>query len=198
MNRIFTVGHSNTEYDEFLAKLTANSIETLVDVRSHPGSRRVLWANKASLAELQASYIWMPELGGPTDGDYSDPTNFPKHRIGRTRPEFAKMKKEDRPHVWWNQGLSDYERWMATDPVFSEGLSKLNSLAGSKRIAIMCAEALWWKCHRSMISDVWTARGGQVIHIMSPKNASEHPTGDALKERLDRYEYAKVLWTNPK
>lgn len=195
MHQIYTIGHSNITYEEFLAKLDGHSIERLIDVRSHPGSKTVPWTNRASLASaLGDRYLWMPELGGSTQGDYSDPKNFPKHRIGLTRPEFKHIAKKDRPNKWWNQGLADYDQWMATDSKFQQGLVTLDGHAKDRRVAIMCSEALWWKCHRSMISDVWAALGGSVMHIFTDTKAVSHPTGDDLKGRLDRYEHAQVLW----
>lgn len=197
MNPIYTIGHSNITQIEFADKLDTHGIELLIDVRSHPGSRTVPWTNKANLAvSLKERYLWMPELGGPTDGDYSDPLNFPKHRIGLTRPEFKKVPKKDRPNKWWNQGLADYDKWMGTDPRFKSSLEKLNELAGKQRIAIMCSEILWWKCHRSMISDAYKALGGEVYHIISATSCPKHPEGENLAGRLERYEFAQVLWSS--
>ncbi len=184
--RIFTIGHSNTSAEEFVEKLDAFGIETLVDVRSHPGSRHVPWTNKDSLISLLGDrYVWMPELGGPTSGPYSDINNFPKHHIGKVRPEFKKVKEEDRPNTWWNQGLFDYGVWIGESNSFFGGLLYLANLPTA---AICCSEALWWKCHRSMISDVWSALGGEVVHIFAPKKSASHPSGESLKSRLDRYE----------
>lgn len=193
---IYTIGHSNTSLSEFIEKLDAHNIDLLIDIRSHPGSKHIPWANKASLRdELKSRYTWLPELGGPTDGDYSDPLNFPKHRIGKVRPEFAKIKKEDRPKTWWNQGLRDFDLWMGSDPKFLDGLKKLNELAQDKKVAICCSEVLWWKCHRSMVSDAVVALGGSIKHIMNVKSAPDHPTGEALQDRLIRYDEAtRKIW----
>jgi uncharacterized protein (DUF488 family) len=196
MNDIYTIGHSNTSFPEFEAKLDAHKIDILVDIRSHPGSRHVLWATKAALKDaLKDRYFHLPELGGPTDGDYSDPLNFPKHRIGRVRDEFKKVDKKDRPKTWWNQGLRDYDLWMGSDPKFRLGLTALNRASMDKRVAICCSEVLWWKCHRSMVSDAIVAMGGVVKHIMSVKSVDDHPTGEALQDRLLRYdETTRKLW----
>lgn len=197
---IYTIGHSNTSFPEFEAKLDAHKIDLLVDIRSHPGSKYVLWATKAALKEiLEDRYLHLPELGGPTDGDYSDPLNFPKHRIGKTLPEYAKIPKEQRPKKWWNQGLADYDNWMNSDPKFLEGLKRLEELAKTKRVSICCSEILYWKCHRSMVSDVVVALGGTVQHIMSVKSAMAHPSGEALQDRLVRYSPAtQRLWSEGK
>lgn len=197
INPIYTIGHSNTDFVSFREKLDAHKIDILVDIRSHPGSKHVPWTNKAFLQdELKDRYMWLPEAGGPTYGDYSDPLNFPKHRIGKTRPEFAKIPKEKRPKVWWNQGLHDFDIWMGSDPKFQRGLTVLKTLSTSNKIAICCSEILWWKCHRSMVSDAIVALGGSVKHIMSIKSVSDHPTGEALQDRLIRYdETTRKIWS---
>ena len=193
---IYTIGHSNTDFAFFLEKLDNHQIELLIDIRSHPGSRYVTWATKAKLEDfLHNRYLWLPELGGPTDGDYSDPLNFPKHRIGRVREEFKKIKEADRPHVWWNQGLYDYDVWMGTNAKFKTGIQKLRDLSKTQRVAICCSEVLWWKCHRSMVSDTLAALGEDVKHIMTLKGTQNHPSGDALQDRLVRYtDGTKKLW----
>lgn len=197
MGEIYTIGHSNTTLSEFINKLDAHKIGLLIDIRSHPGSRHVLWANKSSLIdELRDRYLHLPDLGGPTDGDYSDPINFPKHRIGKVRDEFKKIKKEHRPKTWWNQGLYDFDLWMGSDPKFKIGLQKLKDLAQNNRVAICCSEVLWWKCHRSMVADAVVATGGSVNHIMTIKSAPSHPTGDSLQDRLARYdENTRKIWS---
>lgn len=190
LNTIYTVGHSNQPFDDLMSLLVDNNVQLLVDVRSHPGSKKHPHFNLENFNNvLGKAYLWMPSLGGPTSGEYSNPAVFPKHRIGTTRPEFKDVPEAERPVAWWNTGLHDYAEWMVSDPDFIRGIEYLNSLAKYFKVAIMCSEALWWKCHRSMISDFWEAHGGEVYHIMSNGKAKRHVQGEALAGRLARYEH---------
>lgn len=189
LNPIYTVGHSNLTFDDFMWLVTSNDIQLLIDVRSHPGSKKYPHFNLENFKDvLGPAYTWLPELGGPTNGDYGDPKVFPKHRIGATRPEFKNIPENLRPKAWWNQGLADFAAWMATDPNFPNGIKRLNQLASRFKVAIFCAEALWWKCHRSMLADFWECHGGEVYHIMGNGKIKRHVQGDALADRLARYE----------
>ena len=190
---IYTVGHSNLECDDFMHILKCHDIKLLVDIRSHPTSSKVPWASQKNLSgKLGNAYSWLSELGGPTAGPYST-QKFPKDHIGRVRPEFKNIPEEQRPKTWWNQGLFDFDVWMGSNLTFQDGLHKLQKLRDHwHNVAIMCAEVLYWKCHRSMISDAWVAMGGQAKHIMNAKKIVDHPLGD----RLERYtEQTKGLWT---
>lgn len=189
---IFTIGHSTHPWPDFVALLDRFEIDVLIDVRSHPGSRRHPQFNRAHMAkELGPRYLFMGDvLGGPTDGVYSDPLNFPKHHIGRQRPGFKKAELPLFP-TWTNQGLYDYGRWMA-GPVFRDGLTQLREAAAGRRVAICCCELLWWKCHRSMVADAWEGCGGRAFHLWPTKTV---PQRHILGNRLERYEpETQRLW----
>jgi uncharacterized protein (DUF488 family) len=152
---IWTIGHSTRDLDEFIALLQENRIEALADVRSFPGSRKFPQFNAENLAEsLPAAgieYIPFKQLGGR-----------------------RKMRK-DSPHtIWRHPAFRGYADYMDTDE-FKTGIDDLLRLAREKRTAIMCSEAVWWRCHRSMISDHLKSIGVTVIHIMSPGKTEEHP-----------------------
>jgi uncharacterized protein (DUF488 family) len=158
---IWTIGHSTRSADEFVRILLAHEIGALVDVRSFPGSRRYPHFNKPELfSTLQHSgieYSHNPELGG------------------RRRPT---------PHskntAWKNASFRAYADHMETEE-FRKGIETLLELSQTKRTAIMCAEALWWRCHRSLISDYLKSNGGEVIHILDDKKTEEHPYTTAAR-----------------
>jgi uncharacterized protein (DUF488 family) len=153
-NAILTVGHSTRSLDEFLAVLAAHDVHILADVRSYPGSRRHPQFNKECLAEslplAGVDYYHLPELGG------------------RRQP-----RKDSRNTALINEGFRGYADYMETEP-FQLGIAHLLGLAASKRTAIMCAEAVWWRCHRSLISDYLKSRGVAVIHILDPDRSEPH------------------------
>ena len=188
---LYTIGHSTHPWEKFVAILDDNAVELLIDVRSHPGSRRHPQFNRDHMSEqLGSRYMFMGDvLGGPSDGEYSDPLNFPKHHIGKQRPGHKKGEVPMFP-TWTNQGLFDYGVWMA-GPVFRKGLTQLQEICAAKRAAICCCELLWWKCHRSMVADAYEAWGGEAFHIWPDKNPSRHILGN----RLERYEKdTQALW----
>jgi len=156
---IWTIGHSTHSLEEFLALLAENRIEALADVRRFPGSRKFPHFNAEALARaLPAAgieYAPFPELGG------------------RRKPRL------DSPHRHWrNAAFRAYADYMDTDE-FRVGIERLAALACAKRTAIMCSEAVWWRCHRRMISDWFKARGVRVLHIMGADNVTEHPWTEA-------------------
>ncbi len=151
---IFTIGHSTHSLDEFAGLLTQNGINRLVDVRSVPRSRYNPQFNAASLPEsLQNAgigYTHLSELGG------------------------LRKACRDSPNMGWrNAGFRGYADYMQT-PDFAHGLDKLIEAAKKEPIAIMCAEAVPWRCHRSLIADMLTVRGIEVRHIMSPGKWQAH------------------------
>lgn len=152
---IWTVGHSTRAQDEFNEILIAHEIVALADVRTFPGSRRYPQFNKQRLSEslnsIGIDYRHMPELGG------------------RRRP-----REDSRNTAWKNEGFRGYADHMETKE-FKQGIGSLLQLAGEKRTAVMCAEALWWRCHRSLIADFLKARGLEVIHITDVKKTERHP-----------------------
>ncbi len=152
---LWTIGHSSRTIDEFVGLLQAHKIECVADVRRHAGSRKHPQFNPQALArslhDEGIDYVAMPALGG----------RRPTH--------------EDSPHtVWRNPSFRGYADYMDS-PQFDEALAELASLACAKRTAMMCSEAVWWRCHRSMISDALKANGWCVLHILGEGAAKEHP-----------------------
>ena len=152
---VWTIGHSNQPVERFLALLERHGIEALADVRRFPGSRR--WpqfgaeALAQRLAERGIEYQWFEELGG------------------RRRPS------PDSPNdAWRNSAFRGYADHLASDE-FATGLARLLALLARKRTVLMCAEVLWWRCHRSLVADVLQVRGFQVLHILGEQPATEHP-----------------------
>jgi uncharacterized protein (DUF488 family) len=151
---VWTLGHSTRSADEFLALLEENRIEFLADVRHFPTSQRVPWATKTSLASLLdergIGYELLVALGG----------------FRKATPHSVNMG-------WRSAGFRGYADYMATLE-FAAAVDQLLTLATAKRTAIMCAEAVPWKCHRSLLSDSLLARGVRVIHILSAGKTQEH------------------------
>lgn len=151
---LFTVGHSNRTFEELLSLLEAHGVARLIDVRTAPGSRRNPELRKDQLAgllhEQGIEYRHMPELGG----------------FRKPRPESPNM-------VWRNASFRGYADYMGT-PEFEAGLARLIDLIDPVQTAIMCAEAVPWRCHRSLIADALVARGTPVEHIVSEKRRDPH------------------------
>jgi len=167
---IWTVGHSVRPLDEFLAVLAACDIELVVDVRRFPGSRRLPQyasaALEASLAERGIAYWWLPALGG------------------RRRPD------PDSPNdAWRHPAFRGYADYVATEE-FAEGLFELLMVAEGLRTAIMCAEVLWWRCHRRIIADVLVSLGAQVVHIRDARIAEPHRLAPPARVVRGRLTYA--------
>ena len=143
---IWTIGHSTHSAAEFLDLLKAHQIELIADVRRFPGSRRLPQFNSAALehdlGQERIAYKWLPELGG-------------RRRASSTTAASA----------WRNASFQAYAEHITTEE-FASGLEDLLMLAGGLRTAVMCAEALWWRCHRRLIADVLVSRGVDVFHIM--------------------------------
>lgn len=155
VKRIWTIGHSTHSYDEFLEMLFAYKIEVLADVRSYPGSRKFPQFNKESL-----------ELTLPQNG-------IEYHHILKLGGR-RKVSPDSKNDAWRHPAFRGYADYMETED-FKNGLAALESIAAEKRTAYMCSEAVWWRCHRSLISDVLKLKGWEVIHILSPGKSSEHP-----------------------
>jgi len=151
---VHTLGHSTLALEDFLALLRAHGIAGIADVRRYPASRRHPHFGREPLAQALAdagiAYEWLPELGGRRS----------------TRP--------DSPHVGWrNAAFRGYADHMDTAE-FRAGIARLLDLAHERPTAIMCAEAVPWRCHRQLISDALVARGGAVRHALGPRSTSEH------------------------
>jgi len=153
--RIWTVGHSSRTIDGFVELLRAHAIECVADVRRHAGSRKHPQFNPDALArslrEVGVYYEAMPALGGR------------RH-----------ARQDSRHTVWRNPSFRGYADYMDTTD-FARALEALEGVAAAKRTAIMCAEAVWWRCHRSMIADALKAKGWRVLHILAEGPAKEHP-----------------------
>lgn len=158
---IWTVGHSTHPLDEFIDLLTAHGITMIADVRRYPGSRKYPHFNadalSAGLAESGIGYAPFPELGG-------------------RRPP-----RPDSPNTAWrNHAFRGYADYMETG-AFRAAIDRLTALAREERVAIMCSEAVWWRCHRSLIADSLKAHGYEVLHIMGGGEAREHPYTSAAR-----------------
>jgi uncharacterized protein (DUF488 family) len=151
---IWTVGHSTRAAAEFSRLLQHHEIELVADVRRFPGSRRLPQFSSAALArDLEDSgihYVWLPELGG------------------RRRPLPDSVNTG-----WRNASFRGYADHLATEE-FADGLNELVMLASGLRTTVMCAEVLWWRCHRRIIADVLTAMGWRVLHIQDEKEPTLH------------------------
>ena len=151
---IFTIGHSTLPIEAFLGRLQAHGVERLVDVRTIPRSRHNPQFNSDALAAFlhhaDIGYIHLPGLGG-----------------------LRHPRKDSINTGWRNASFRGYADYMQTQE-FEKNLARLVEIAGSDKIAIMCAEAVPWRCHRSMIADALTARGVSVEHIMTDTDRRPH------------------------
>ena len=167
---IWTIGHSTRTLQEFLGLLAEYRIEAIADVRRFPGSRRYPhFASDALATTLPAhgvAYQWLPTLGG-------------RRKVQPGSPNTA----------WRNASFQGYADYTATAG-FAKGLAELLKLAASKRTALMCAEAVWWRCHRSIIADVLKLRGIEVIHIIDATHATVHPYTSPARIVDGRLSYA--------
>ncbi len=152
---IWTFGHSTRTPDELIALLRHYRIEVVADVRRFPGSRRLpqfMSATlEATLAEQGIGYEWIEALGG--------------RRRAPSGPSTS---------AWRNTSFRGYAEHLKSDE-FASGLQRLLLLAARKPTAMMCAEVLWWRCHRSMVSDVLKLRGIEVWHIQDEQRLTLHP-----------------------
>jgi len=158
---IWSVGHGARPLEEFLETLRAAEIGTLADVRSHPGSRRHPQFGAQSLAtalgDVGIAYEHLPGLGGRREPHADSP-----HKALRVAAFRA------------------YADHMSTDE-FARGYERLISLAREARTAFMCAETLWWRCHRRLIADRLTVDGWQVTHLFAPGKSEPHVLWDAAR-----------------
>jgi uncharacterized protein (DUF488 family) len=155
-NTYFTIGHSTRTIAEFVDLLRESRVDYVVDVRSVPRSRTNPQFNCESLPESLASrqigYEHIAELGG--------------HR-GKAR------NMETSPNGYWRvRGFRNYADYALTKP-FAAGLARLREVGAQHRCAIMCAEAVWWRCHRRIITDYLLSEGEHVMHILGPAHVDE-------------------------
>jgi uncharacterized protein (DUF488 family) len=154
IERVFTVGHSDRSLEDFLRLLQAHRATLVVDVRKMPGSRRNPQFGRdtlpPALRQAGIGYVHMPGLGG----------------LRRRRP--------DSPNTGWqNASFQGYADYMLT-PEFQQSLQELLDRAKGERAALMCAEAVPWRCHRSLIADALVVRGVPVEHILTPTRTQPH------------------------
>lgn len=148
---VYTIGHSNLSLEAFLDRLQSFAIELVADVRQYPGSRSFPHFGKerlsASLRDAGIDYRHMPALGG------------------------RRRSHADSPNTGWDveafRAYADY----ALTPAFREALDELVTIATEKRTAVLCAEAVPWRCHRRIVTDYLLARGIEVLHITGPGKA---------------------------
>jgi uncharacterized protein (DUF488 family) len=174
---VLTIGHSTRPISEFIELLQAHDVRRLVDVRTMPGSRRNPQFDQDSLAaslnQAGILYTHVPALGG------------------------LRRPRKDSPNTGWrNLSFRGYADYMQT-PEFERGLQQLLDLAAAERVAIMCAEAVPWRCHRSLIADALLARGVAVEEIIGAGRARAHqmtPFAKVSGERVTYPSEALSLW----
>lgn len=146
---VYTIGHSTRSVEKFIELLREHGVRLLWDIRRYPGSRRVPQFGSSALAQalkaVGVRYEHHPELGG-------------RRRASKSGP----------PSAWRNESFRAYAEYMTT-PEFGAALDALIEAASSQPTAIMCAEAVPWRCHRNLVSDALTARGVDVRHILDNK-----------------------------
>ncbi len=155
MATVYTVGHSTRTLEELIAALQAHDIRVLVDIRSFPGSRRMPWfareALEKSLPAAGIAYRWMKELGGRRNKQGSESPN-----TGLRNPS-----------------VRNYADYMLSD-VFQLAAAELVRMAEEKPTAILCAERMFFQCHRMLVSDYLALRGHEVRHIVDASPAKPH------------------------
>jgi uncharacterized protein (DUF488 family) len=171
--KIWTVGHSTRSGEEFVEILKSHNLEVLVDVRTYPGSRRYPQFNKEALGEsLKGAGI-----------EYRHQANLG----GRRTP-----RPDSHNSAWRNPQFRGYADHMESEQ-FKDGVRELLELASTKRVAVMCAEAVWWRCHRSLIADYLKAEGHEVIHILDERKTEEHPFTSAARIVDGKLSYRGLL-----
>ena len=152
---VYTIGHSTRAIEEFIDLLKAHRIEVLIDIRSFPMSRRLPHFNREnmekSLADAGIEYLWMKDLGGRRKRELQDSPNIALR----------------------NDSFRNYADYMLT-PSFQQAVKALLQIATAKRTAIMCAEAVYFRCHRMLVSDFLTAHRHEVLHILDKNTPRPH------------------------
>ncbi|HJZ88394.1 MAG TPA: DUF488 domain-containing protein [Polyangia bacterium] len=170
---IWSIGHGNRSLDELARALEAHGVQALADVRSFPGSRRHPHFGRealaASLPSLGIDYTWWPDLGGRR----------------KVRP--------DSIHVGWQvAAFRAYADYMET-PRFQAALDLLLRAAAQRPSAFMCAERLWWQCHRRLLSDALAVRGLAVVHILDAHKGEPHKLTPFLHVDGERLVYRGLV-----
>jgi uncharacterized protein (DUF488 family) len=179
--RIFTIGHSTRSFEQFASLLKEFRVETVADIRRYPGSRKFPHFNGPVLRELlkaeDIEYVWLQGLGGRRN----KPTSGPSPNTG--------LK---------TLGFRYYADYMATDE-FRAAVEELLSTEGMSQTAVMCAEKLYWRCHRRLLSDYLTARGAAVEHIVEAGRLQPHrlTAGAVITPRLSSSQPAELTVVYP-
>jgi uncharacterized protein (DUF488 family) len=167
--KLFTIGHSTRTFDEFVELLQSNKVDLVADVRTAPGSRRFPhFAKPALAAELPLrgiAYVHLPELGG-----------------------LRKAEGDSINTGWRNASFRGFADYMQTD-AFETGLDHLMTIAEQHALAIMCAEAVPWRCHRSLIADALTARRVEVLEIIGRGRPRLHTMTPFARVKAGRVYY---------
>jgi uncharacterized protein (DUF488 family) len=166
---VWTVGHSTHALEDFVALVRAHGVTTIADVRKLPRSRRHPQFNIDTLPDALTAaglgYVHFAGLGG----------------LRREQPDSINR-------AWKNPSFRAYADYMQSD-MFAVELERLLALGKRERVAIMCAEAVWWRCHRSLIADALVARGESVLHILTPERAEPHVLRDFARIENGRVTY---------
>jgi uncharacterized protein (DUF488 family) len=167
-HRIYTIGHSTRTLDELITLLRTSAVRRLADIRRYPGSRRYPHFSSESLARALPregiAYVHMPELGGRRNPSKDSPNDALK-----------------------NDQFRGYADYMSTNE-FSEGVDRLQD-----RDAIMCAEAVPWRCHRSFVADELVRRGVEVVHIIGVNDRRRHEMNPLAHESGGHLVYARRI-----
>jgi uncharacterized protein (DUF488 family) len=170
---IFTIGHSTRSADEFIGLLDAHGVTGLADVRTVPRSRRHPHFSRDSLeVSLPARGIEYRHFGG----------------LGGLR----KPRRNSLNGGWRVEGFRGYADYMQT-PEFEEALTALLAFAEHRQVAVMCAEAKWWQCHRQLVADALVVRGIEVRHIMTRAQAPTHEVTAFARVAAGRISYPALV-----
>lgn len=166
---VVALGHSNQPPERFLESLRAHGVKVLVDVRRFPGSRKVPWAGRDQLepllAEAGGRYLHAPDLGG------------------RRSPRPGSLNT-----AWRHEQFRGYADHMAT-PMFRQALAALAAEAGRHNVAVMCSEAVPWRCHRGLLADALVAQGVDVVQAIAPGQAKPHKLTSFARVRAGQVTY---------
>jgi uncharacterized protein (DUF488 family) len=168
-----TIGHSTRSAEDFVALLKENRIQVLADVRRFPASRRYPHFNAENLRALfsqhSIEYEHFPDLGG------------------------RRTALKDSPNTAWrNEAFRGYADYMMTED-FTRAAHRLLDIAAHRRTAVMCAESLWWQCHRALVADYAKVRGVKVLHILGRGKIEEHPYTSAARVVDGQLSYRGIL-----
>jgi uncharacterized protein (DUF488 family) len=168
---LWTIGHSTLTLDAFVGLLQGAGVAGIADVRRYPASRRNPQFNRETLAAFLdargVAYRWFEDLGGRRSGD-----------ARATSPNLGLE----------NAGFRAYADYTATE-TFRAAFDALLAWAAERPTAVLCAEALWWRCHRRLIADLWVDRGGEVVHVYSDGKREPHTLWDLARREGDGLVY---------